>query len=163
MPLKRAVTEFGKTYKDRFALRTYPCTSVPIFILLLGFFPLSSASHCQHKRWLCALYVGPFANDYPEGKLMSALKGYPSQYPCNMCWCDKNKVSHVLHGAWQMHVCNLHLPRQMHVLLCICHGKYNFQLAFAMYNLCVKLYVPWQIQFSIGICHVQFMRAMVVR
>ena len=36
MPLKRAVTEFGKTYKDRFALRTYPGTSVPIFILLLG-------------------------------------------------------------------------------------------------------------------------------
>ena len=36
MPLKRAVTEFGKTYKDRFALRTYPGTSVPIFIFILG-------------------------------------------------------------------------------------------------------------------------------
>ena len=35
MPLKRAVTEFGKTYKDRFALRTYPGTSVPIFIFIL--------------------------------------------------------------------------------------------------------------------------------
>ncbi len=30
------VTEFGKTYKDRFALRTYPGTSVPIFIFILG-------------------------------------------------------------------------------------------------------------------------------
>ena len=36
MPLKRAVAEFGKTYKDRFALRTYPGTSVPIFIFILG-------------------------------------------------------------------------------------------------------------------------------
>ena len=36
MPLKRAVTEFGRTYKDRFALRTYPGTSVPIFIFILG-------------------------------------------------------------------------------------------------------------------------------
>ena len=36
MPLKRAVTELGKTYKDRFALRTYPGTSVPIFIFILG-------------------------------------------------------------------------------------------------------------------------------
>ena len=36
MPLKRAVTEFGTTYKDRFALRTYPGTSVPIFIFILG-------------------------------------------------------------------------------------------------------------------------------
>ena len=36
MPLKRAAAEFGKTYKDRFALRTYPGTSVPIFIFILG-------------------------------------------------------------------------------------------------------------------------------
>ena len=36
MPLKRAVVEFGKTYRDRFALRTYPGTSVPIFIFILG-------------------------------------------------------------------------------------------------------------------------------
>ena len=36
MPLKRAVTEFGKTHKDRFALRAYPGTSVPIFIFILG-------------------------------------------------------------------------------------------------------------------------------
>ena len=36
MPLKRAVTEPGKTYIDRFALRTYPGTSVPIFIFILG-------------------------------------------------------------------------------------------------------------------------------
>ena len=37
MPLKRAVTEFVKTYnKDRYALRTHPATSVQIFILMLG-------------------------------------------------------------------------------------------------------------------------------
>ena len=36
MPLKRAVAESGKTYIDRFALRTYPGTSVPIFIFILG-------------------------------------------------------------------------------------------------------------------------------
>ena len=36
MPLKRAVAEFGATYKDRFALRTYPGTSVLIFIFILG-------------------------------------------------------------------------------------------------------------------------------
>ena len=35
MPLKRAVTEFVKTYKDRYALRTHPATSVPIFIFIL--------------------------------------------------------------------------------------------------------------------------------
>ena len=36
MPLKRAVAEYVKTHKDRFALRTYPGTSVPIFIFILG-------------------------------------------------------------------------------------------------------------------------------
>ena len=39
MPLKRAVTEFVKTYKDRYALRTHPATSVPVFILMLGGVP----------------------------------------------------------------------------------------------------------------------------
>ena len=56
MPLKRAVTEFGKTYKDRFALRTYPGTSVPIFIFILGWSRTKprvtlSAQTMQFIRW----------------------------------------------------------------------------------------------------------------
>ena len=56
MPLKRAVTEFGKTYKDRFALRTYPGTSVPIFIFILGWSRTKprvtlSAQTMEHRGW----------------------------------------------------------------------------------------------------------------
>ena len=36
MPLKRAAAGPVETYKDRYALRTHPATSVPIFILILG-------------------------------------------------------------------------------------------------------------------------------
>ena len=62
MPLKRAVTEFGKTYKDRFALRTYPGTSVPIFIFILGW------SRTKPRVTLSAQTMGREAEDVVVNK-----------------------------------------------------------------------------------------------
>ena len=63
MPLKRAVTEFGKTYKDRFALRTYPGTSVPIFIFILGW------SRTKPRVTLSAQTMGGLKEPRWPGKL----------------------------------------------------------------------------------------------
>ena len=62
MPLKRAVAEFGKTYKDRFALRTYPGTSVPIFIFILGWSRTKprvtlSAQTMSHIKNICVVDI----------------------------------------------------------------------------------------------------------
>ena len=70
MPLKRAVTEFGKTYKDRFALRTYPGTSVPIFIFILGW------SRTKPRVTLSAQTVG--RNQWTTKRAKVAL-----------AWCDR--------------------------------------------------------------------------
>ena len=68
MPLKRAVAEFGKTYKDRFALRTYPGTSVPIFIFILGWsrtkprVTLSAQTMSNRLDW----FTGPAGPSFSE-------------------------------------------------------------------------------------------------
>ena len=69
MPLKRAVTEFGKTYKDRFALRTYPGTSVPIFIFILGW------SRTKPRVTLSAQTMPPASNALTT----PVLGAYPQQ------------------------------------------------------------------------------------
>ena len=48
---------------------------------------------------LCKIVLGPFSNDYPEGKQATNLKQWPSQFPCNTCWCDKGEVVQCLHIA----------------------------------------------------------------
>ena len=79
MPLKRAVTEFGKTYKDRFALRTYPGTSVPIFIFILGWSRTKprvtlSAQTMLAREKLYNTLASVVLNDYrPQANMASRL------------------------------------------------------------------------------------------
>ena len=41
-------------------------------------------STCPQKGVrLCKIVLGPFSNDYPEGKQATNLKQWPSQFPCN--------------------------------------------------------------------------------
>ena len=70
MPLKRAVTEFGKTYKDRFALRTYPGTSVPIFIFILGW------SRTKPRVTLSAQTMKAIQQQYHPSSLRFMIKNY---------------------------------------------------------------------------------------
>ena len=69
MPLKRAVTEFGKTYKDRFALRTYPGTSVPIFIFILGWSRTKPrVTLSAQTMWWCAISNNKNKINLPDQK-----------------------------------------------------------------------------------------------
>ena len=146
MPLKRAVTEFGKTYKDRFALRTYPGTSVPIFIFILGWsrtkprvtLPAQTMSRCgavvddatsaRHwKRCSTKLLV-------PAVKLSA-----PPTCPSKACGCaaafftghSKYRI-----GCEDTYECSRCFKR--HALCSLCHKLVPFIQAQRHYKSCLR-------------------------
>ena len=46
----------------------------------------------SYEARLCRIVMGPFANDYPEGKCATNSKAWPTEHFCNTCWVTKSEV-----------------------------------------------------------------------